>query len=140
VPANRPPADCSLYGCGGHLSEPRHEPEKLADAHVRVKRHAFRHVADLAFRCEALANDVVARHEQSSCGRREITGQHPQEGALAGSVRPQQAEHLAAADFEREPVERGECPITLADGFGADRNRLLSITHTVRPMRKGKLA
>ncbi|HYB25400.1 MAG TPA: hypothetical protein VEF89_02170 [Solirubrobacteraceae bacterium] len=53
---------------------------------------------------EGLAGDVVADQFRRAVGRPDGGGEHPDRRRLARAVRPEQAEHLAPRDFERDPL------------------------------------
>src|SRR6202043_3265894 len=102
-----------LNGTGCDAAQPRHEPEKLADPHMAVQRHGFRHIADLASGGETITDYIVSCDGYPPRRRRDVSRQHAQERRLARAVRSEQAEHLAAADTQIEPIDSHEGPVAL---------------------------
>ena len=106
--------------------EPAHvgdEAQVLPHVHVRVERRALRQVA------EAPAAPRGARRTRrgrapSPCppvGDDEA-GQDAHRRRLAGAVRPEKADHLAAADLEAHLVERAERPESLGQLVRVDHH------------------
>ena len=56
--------------------------------------------------CAAVRDDVEAGHRGAAGGRREQRAEHPHGGRLAGAVRAEEAEHLAARDGQVDVSHR----------------------------------
>jgi len=84
-----------------HALEAAHESEKFDYRHMGVERDVFRYIADVPSRLQTLFHDVEAGNAGAPGGRVEVSGEHAQDGALARTVRSEQAEYLAGADFVR---------------------------------------
>jgi hypothetical protein len=83
----------------------RAEREVFADAHLRIERDRFGHVADLRACLEARVADVVAGDDDLAARRAEEAGEDAQRSALARAVRPEEADDLAFVHLEREVVD-----------------------------------
>ena len=92
-------------------------------AHMRIERHAFRHVSDPAAGGKAIAHDIVPRDDQPAGARRQIPRQNAQERRLAGAVRAEKTKDYATADRQVEPIDGTERTIMLRDPLGEDRRR-----------------
>src|SRR5690606_39745663 len=55
----------------------------ISDTRVFVKRHVFRHVADLSSRLDRLAKNVESGHRGRSRRRWQVAGKHSERGRLA---------------------------------------------------------
>ena len=73
-------------------------------------------------RCERLLAHIEARQTGRPARRANGRGQHPDRGRLAGSVRAEQAEHLAGRDLEVDALHR-------LDAAGIDLAKLLHLDH-----------
>ena len=82
------------------------EAEVLLDGEIRVERERLRHVAGLALDALALRADVAAGDDGTAAGRLKEPAQHLDRRRLAGAVRAEKAEDLAARDAQRERVDR----------------------------------
>ena len=89
----------------GQLAEIVEQP--LARERV-VERDAAGQVADPATDRHAVAHDVEAEHAAAARGRMEKPEQEADRRALPGSVRTEEAEHLALTDDEIERFERSD--------------------------------
>src|SRR5690606_19581085 len=87
------------------LVEPRDEVEVLPDREVLVEREALRHVADLALDQVGLGPDIVAEHLAAAGIGAEQAADHPDRGRLAGTVRAEEADDLAALYAEVDMVD-----------------------------------
>ena len=98
--------DGAVQGPAGDAAQPPHEGEVLDDAHVPVERRILRHVADALPGGAGGAHDVDAGNPDGPRARIEVAGDEPQDGALAGAVRPEQAEDLALPHLEGNAIDR----------------------------------
>ena len=90
----------------GHV---RHE---LGGADVEREAVVLGHVADVPADLEPLGDDVEVEHLRRAGGGLEQAEQDADQGALAGAVRPHQADD-ARLQVEVEPVEREDAPVPL---------------------------
>jgi hypothetical protein len=74
-------------------------------------------------RLHRLSLHVEAVDEDRARSRRQKAGQQTDERGLARAVGPEQAEDLAAADFQIEAIERRYRAVALAQGVGLHRDR-----------------
>src|SRR6185436_6310261 len=82
------------------------EAQVLGDGQVLVQAEALGHVADALLDAFGVARDVVADDAAAAPGRIEDPAQHPDGGRLAGAVRAQHAEDLAAVHGQRHVAHR----------------------------------
>src|SRR5438477_5858620 len=82
------------------------EVEVLVDGEIAIKRERLRHVADVLANELALLLDVIAVDEGVPFGRHKEAAENADQRRFAGSVRPEEAEDLAARDLQRDVVER----------------------------------
>src|SRR5262249_28366962 len=66
---------------------------------------ALRHDGDLRAGADGIAHDVDAADERPATGWAHSRRQHADRRCLAGSVRPEQSEHLAPSNGERDAVD-----------------------------------
>src|SRR6185437_11187766 len=90
------------------MEEPRMEIEVLTNGELGVERKRLRHVADAPARVEVAGVDLLAEKQGVAFIRRQQSGQHLHRRRLAGAVRPDKAEDLAALDGEADMVDCGE--------------------------------
>ena len=74
----------------------REEPEVLPHRQFRVERETLRHVADARACLGGRAQQVGAGDACLAAGGAQQAAQHPEDGRFAGTIRPEQAEDLAA--------------------------------------------
>ncbi len=117
--AARPATDRAVRGLGqvealqqlvhppasADAEDPRLQSQVVAAAGHRVQRRPLGDDADLAAHPLRMAQHVVAGDGRPAGIRTRERGQDLDGAGLAGAVRPEQAEHLAGADGEGEPVE-----------------------------------
>ena len=82
------------------------EVEEAVHSHVGVARRVLGQVADQPLRRQRVLQHVVAADRDPSRGRRDEPGDHAHGGGLAGAVGPEEAQHFAALDRERDVVHR----------------------------------
>jgi hypothetical protein len=74
---------------------------------IEIERsRLLRHDREQAARPHRIHGDLDAADQRPAAGRPYPRGEHADRRRLAGAVRPEQAEHLAARDRERDPVDR----------------------------------
>src|SRR6185369_397604 len=82
--------------------------EVVAAGEVGIEGGDLEHRADPGERVLAPSAHVASEHLGGSRGRRDETEHHADRRALAGAVRAEQADDLAAPHFEIEPVDRSD--------------------------------
>ena len=87
-----------LSGIGRLAEQAAAEADRRPDALERIARQLLRHQADHRARGAVVLEDVMAAHRHGARGRRHDAADDVDERCLAGAVRPQQAEDLAAAN------------------------------------------
>ena len=115
----------------GHLVQVGEALEVLEDAQAQVQPRRLGHDRDPAPDLDAvLGRQRDPGHRRRARGRFDQRAERPHRRRLAGTVRPEEAEDLAASDLERDVVERA----AVAEGLGeaADRQRWISVGHDVR--------
>src|SRR6202040_4144169 len=98
------------------------EGDVLVDREVAVEREALRQVADPAAEVDALPDGVEAAGADGAAVRRQQPEDDAQGGRLAGAVRADQAEHLAAGHPEADVVDRHQVAVAPDQPF--DRHHL----------------
>src|SRR5947199_230073 len=91
------------------------ELEVLHHGEVAIEREGLRDVADVRAHLLAVALDVEAVDGGVAAGRDEKAAEDADERRLAGAVRTEEAEDLAARDLQRDAVERTNGAEVLAD-------------------------
>ncbi len=84
------------------------EIEVLGDRELAVERKFLRHVADVLARRGARPAQVEAGDAQRSGSGGQKPAQHAERRRLARAVRTEQAEDLAATNFEADVIDRRE--------------------------------
>ena len=74
------------------------EGQILADREVGIEREALRHVADALAQAPWLGADINPRHPGMPRRGRQEAAEHADQGGLAGTVGPEQAENLTRPD------------------------------------------
>ena len=69
---------------------------------------------------EGLGADVEAGQAGDAAGRRQIGGQDPHGGRLAGSVEAQQSDNLSPVDAEADPIHGQHRPEILGEVLDVD--------------------
>src|SRR5262249_26824821 len=95
------------------------------DAHLRVQRHTFGQVADVAANVHGLGHHVEAGDAGDAAGGRQVTGEDAQGRGLAGSVRAEKADDLTFLDVKgdvRDGLDRAE---VLGEPFDLDHGTIL---------------
>ncbi len=82
------------------------EVEESVDRHLGVSGRVFRQIADQAPGRQRVLQHVVPADRDSAGSRRNESGHHAHGGGFARAVRPQETQHLAALDRERDVVHR----------------------------------
>src|SRR5690606_25800870 len=91
------------------------ELQVVLGAQVPIEAELLRHVADRRLDARGRARDVVPGDEGPPRGRREQAAQHADGRRLAGAVRAEIAEDLAAPDLEGDVAHRDEGAEALAE-------------------------
>ena len=105
--------------------------DRLAHGHARVEAAALEHDADALLQVAVALRGVVAEHAHLARRARAVALEDLDGGRLAGAVRAEQAEHLAALDLERHAAHGLDRPVRLAQvahlyGGGSHPARLAS--------------
>jgi hypothetical protein len=98
------------------------EGDVLVDREIAVEREALGQVADPAAELGASPDGVDAAGAHRPAVRRQQSEDDAQGGRLAGAVRADQAEHLAALDAEADVVDRHQ--VAIAPDEPLDRHHL----------------
>ena len=98
----------------------RDEGQILADRHVRVERRRFRQIAGPALGLDRLVEDVEARDDGFALGGRHEAGEDAHRRRLAGAVRAEEAEDLAALDAEADVVDRRDAAVAFREVLDLD--------------------
>ena len=112
----------ALDGPGNALARPRpaqpprrgDEIEEALRSHVGVERRPFGQVADRFPRRCFPGQDIAPAHRCAPRVGLHEPGDDAHGRRLAGAVRPEKAQHLAPLHGERDPVDRVERPVALA--------------------------
>ena len=112
APARRAPAGTSRSAAT--------KRELGAHRHLAVERGPLGRVADQAARRERRRGEVVPVDERLARGRREDARQHAERRRLAGAVRAEEPDHLAARDVEGDVVDGGASAEALGEVPGLD--------------------
>jgi hypothetical protein len=103
----------------------RAERQVVGDGHLRVQRRRLRQVSGAALGLDGLLEHVVAGHDALALGGRHVAGQHAHRGGLAGAVRPQKPEDLAARGREAHVVHGRHRPVAFREVLDFDHLRFL---------------
>ena len=104
-------------------AQAREEREVLAARQARVEGELARDVADVPADLDALPARVQPEHDGPARRRTDEVDEEPERGRLAGSVRPQVAEDLAALDLEGEVDDAPRPAVALRQALGLDCRR-----------------
>jgi hypothetical protein len=94
--------------CAAEAVDAREEAEVLQHGEFRVQRKTLCHVADASARFRRCSQKVRACDLRLARGGTKQAAQHAEDSGLAGAVRTQQAEDLAASDGETDVIHCGE--------------------------------
>ena len=83
------------------------ETKVFLDAHLKIERAAFRHVADIAAHAERIPEDIMAGDGGRPGGGGLVAGEDAHRGALAGAVVAEEADNLPALDVEGDVLDGG---------------------------------
>ena len=113
-----------LCGLGDrHAVQARGEHKVIIDVHVAVQWRRFRQVADAGLGPVRFAREVEAADFNAAGMRQQHSGEHLQRGALACTVVAEQAEHFAAAQFQRDVVDDAALAEAANEIAGGQGNR-----------------
>src|SRR5262245_66462632 len=107
------------------MVELRVEFEILSNGQFVVERESLRHVADIQARLHVIRPHRLAEQLRGSAGGRKKTSQHFHGGRLAGAVRAEKAENLAALDTEAHVIHGREIAEFTGKSFGLDGRHIL---------------
>src|SRR5581483_8790631 len=110
---------------GGDAFDLRHEAEILGDGHVGVERRRFRQVSGAALGFDRLVEDVEPGDERFAFSRRHVTGEDAHRRRLAGAVRAEEPEDLAALDAEAHVFYGGDAAVALGEVLDLNHRELL---------------
>ena len=104
----------------GDLGQAPDEAKVFARGQIIVDRGVLAREADRgAYRLRVPAH-VEAEHAGPTAVGPEQRGEDAHRGGLAGAVRPEEAEHGADGDFERDALQRLDLAEALSEVFGDD--------------------
>src|SRR5262249_9127826 len=92
----------------GDIKEVTVEVHVLFDRKVAVEAETLRHITNAVFDGVGVVRHLISGDGHLSFGRVHQTCHHPGRCGFAGAIRADQAEHLAARNFEVEMVHRSE--------------------------------
>ena len=98
----------------------RDERQVFDDAHVRIERRRFGKIPGAALRLDRLIEHVEARDDGFAVRGRHIARQNPHRRRLAGAVRAEEAENLAALDSEADVVDRRHFAVAFREVLNLD--------------------
>ncbi len=81
------------------------ELQVLGRGQISIERRVLEDQADVAADVVTLADDVVTGYAGPAAGWLDQRAEHVDRRALAGAVRPEEAEHLGGADFEADAFD-----------------------------------
>jgi len=90
------------------------EVKEVDDHHVVVERRVLRQVADLPLRCEGIVRHCDAADQRRARRGSEVAGQHLHRRRLAGAVRAEEADDLAARHPEGDVIDGERRAVLLA--------------------------
>ena len=96
--------------------------EVFLHAHLGIKGHVFRHVADTRAHLAGLAGHVEPGHAGPSAGGRKVTGQDPHGRALARAVGPEKTDDFPFLDREIEILDGRDAGVFLGQSFNLDHD------------------
>jgi hypothetical protein len=102
------------------------ERQVFGDRHVGVERRRFRQVADAPLGLDRLIKDIEAGDDGFAVRGRHVAGQDPHGRRLAGAVRAEEAEDLAALDAEADVVDGRDTAISLREVLDLNHELLLT--------------
>ena len=95
--------------------QPRGVAQIVGGGEVVVEADLVRQIADAALDRERLAHRIVAEHARLAVRDLAQAEQHQDGRGLAGAVRPEQPENLAARDRERDAFDDGRPVVALGE-------------------------
>src|SRR6202011_5167129 len=101
-------ADPPLRLAAGEAADPGDKVEKVGGRHVRVGRRTLGQIADTLLGGDRMRGDVVAADHRSAGRRGDKARDHLHRRRLAGAVRAEKAQHLAARHGKGNVVDRLE--------------------------------
>ena len=119
--------DARLHLRGFDAIELRVQREVGPHRQLLIEREALRHVADLQPRCDVLRLDRSAEQLGLAFAGGQQAGQHLHGRGLAGAVRAEEAEDLAALDAEARMIDRDEIAEPPRQSFGDDGRRAVML-------------
>src|SRR5439155_4615369 len=105
--------------------------EVLAHRELVVERVRLRHDAEPSADLRTVAYRVEVEDAKRARGRRRYAADHAHRRALAGAVRAEEAERLAALHVEVDAVDRGETAELLDEPAGMNQRRACAHARTL---------
>ena len=103
-----------LLALGGlEADQPRGIAQIIGGGELIVEADRIGQIADAALDRERLARRIEAEHADVAVGNVGQPEHHQDRRGLAGAVGAEQTENLAAADRERDVIDRGRCAVLL---------------------------
>ena len=119
------------------VAEGRREGDVLGDRQVAVERWRLRHIPDPRDRSLAIRPRIDAAGRQPAFGRALEADPRPDQGRLAGAVRPDQRRDAALGHLEIDAAQRPVlAPIAFAEAVGLEDRRHPSLLGSCRPDRR----
>ena len=105
---------CDVVADAVNLGEER---DVLVDAQVAIEAEALREIPNFRGDRPMVLDRILAGNANRRRCRRAAARRASDRRRLAGTVRSDEPEHLAAVDGEREPVHRHGAPVALGDSI-----------------------
>ncbi len=118
----------------GNAVQSRGQVEIFIHGQFPVQGRGFRQVAEQRLGCTRVLKQVDAADLDGAVAGRQASGQHLQGGGLSGTIRAQQAQHLALAQFEADVSYGGAGAVVAGKIFGGNCNR----RHALVALKKSK--
>src|SRR6516165_4576312 len=93
-----------LLGIAAHATNFSGEIQEAVHGHVGVSGRIFRQITDEPSRLDRVLHDIETTYRSRAFSWRYEAGKHPHRRGLARTIRPEETQHLAALDRERNAV------------------------------------
>ncbi len=111
----------------GQSIDPRMQIEVLAHAELAIEREGLGHETQAPAQRRVLRIHRPVEDPRLALGDRQETGQHPHGRGLAAAVGAEEAEDLALADRETDPIDRCEVAEAPGQALGTDGGRHVTV-------------
>ena len=116
---------------GRHALHLRHEIQILFDGHVGIEGRCFRQVARSAFGFDRLIEHIEPGDHGLALRSGHVARQDAHRGRLAGAVRTQEPENLAALDAEADVVDGRDPAVLFREVLNLNHKGLLMYALTL---------